>query len=77
MDTSELKSGDFIRVRTDHTESLNRAGKDAMVIQNSPTGEETVALTFGYNRYNENQNVQCIGPEEWRKDELDFQTLLN
>jgi hypothetical protein len=68
-----LHGGQFVRVKTDPA-LWPRAGKDAMV--HSMTGESTVALVFGYDRYNENQGVQaCVGPEDWSLDELDRTTI--
>lgn len=72
MEHPELKVGDFIKIKSDHTTCPSKAGKDAMVVENSHKGNPTVALTFGHDRYNENQEIQYLGPEEWNKTELDF-----
>lgn len=64
-----LERGMFVRVRSD-LDNL-RAGKDGMVLEDY--GDE-VSLSFGRDRYNQWQNVQCVGIELWRKDELDLET---
>lgn len=64
-----LDRGTFVRVRADH--GSTRAGKDGLVWEDY--GAE-LALTFGRDRYNDDQDVQCVGPEMWGKAELDLTT---
>lgn len=64
------KSGTFIRVKENHPSS--RAGTDGMVIQDM--GEEGIGMIFGFDRYNENQHLQCVGTELWQRDELDLES---
>lgn len=68
-----MKRGDFIRVRSDHTNST-RAGKDGMVTS-PPDGTGWVGLFFGTDRYNAPQGCHCVGTELWHVEELDAQTL--
>ena len=70
----KLRFGDFVRTKKDCGDS--RAGCDAMVVDNfdDENGQE-VALTFGCDRYNTIQRVQCVGPELWNKSELDLETV--
>jgi hypothetical protein len=65
--SGQIASGSFIRVRADHPSF--RAGKDGMVHEDM--GDE-IALTFGFDRYNESQGCHCVGPELWSKFELDL-----
>lgn len=67
----QIEAGSFVRVRKDHPEPFRR-GKDAQVY--SDIGEQ-VGLTFGYDRYNEPQDVECVGIELWDKSELDLNTV--
>jgi hypothetical protein len=67
-----MKSGQFIRVRSDHDSP--RAGKDGMVYDNQDDGHQ-VALIFEFDRHNCAQEVICVGPELWSHDELDLSTL--
>lgn len=76
-----LPSCAFVRVRADHPNSL-RAGLDGMVFLDSfdPVAQ-TVALTFGCDRYNHfqtNRHGNCperVGPELWYLSELDLNTI--
>ena len=36
-------------------------------------GQE-VALVFYFDRHNQAQRCECVGPEMWNKDELDLAT---
>jgi len=65
-----LEGGSFVRVRKD-LDDLRR-GKDAQVYKDM--GDQ-VALLFGRNRYNEDQQVECVGVELWEKSELDLSTV--
>ena len=68
-----LTSGQFVRVRKDH-ENSSRAGLDGMVHLDSDDGQ-SVALIFGWDRHNQPQHAVCVGPELWKKDELDLTTV--
>jgi hypothetical protein len=68
---SMLLPGNFVRVREDH-KNFMRAGKDGMVIEDFG---QLVALVFYYDRHNEAQGCMCVGPELWKKSELDMTTI--
>ncbi len=68
----KLKSGQFIRVRSDH--GSTRAGKDSVVYRDCG---ESVALLFGFDRFNKPQNVECVGVELWDKDELNLESATD
>jgi hypothetical protein len=69
----QLESGNFVRVRADHPDWW-RAGRDAMVSA-VDTGDGTVGLFFGYDRYNQPQGCECVGTELWHLSELDLMTV--
>jgi hypothetical protein len=69
-----IRMGTFIRVRADHADPA-RAGKDGMAIQPVMTESEEIALVFGYDRHNQPQDCECVGPEMWERSELDLSTL--
>lgn len=69
-----MKSGTFIRVRYDHPNPA-RAGKDGMVVFDTPDEDESVGLSFGFDRHNVPQHCQCVGTELWLKSELDMSTI--
>jgi hypothetical protein len=71
--TPVLESGNFVRVREDHPDWW-RAGRDAMVSV-VDTGDGTVGLFFGYDRYNQPQGCECVGTELWHLSELDLTTV--
>ena len=66
-----MKTGDFIRVRADHSND-SRRGKDGMVVE---VWKGSVALLFGHDRHNWPQHCECVGPEMWFNNELDMDTL--
>lgn len=66
-----LMAGDFIRVRADH-EDHTRAGLDGLVLA---MDGDAVTLTFQFDRSNRPVKAICVGPEEWRLDELDLASV--
>lgn len=68
---SVLMAGDFVRVKDTH-EDHTRAGKDALVMARD---DELCVLMFGYDRYNRDQHVICVGLEQWELDELDLDSV--
>ena len=64
-------AGQFVRVRRDYDGT--RAGKDGMVMEDF--GPKGVVLYFGCDRHCQRQQVICVGPELWKRDELDFETV--
>jgi hypothetical protein len=68
-----LKPGAFVRVKLSHKDWW-RAGLDGMVVEDFGW---TVALFFGFDRYNVGQHTVCVGPELWTKSELDMTTVEN
>lgn len=69
-----IMAGTFIRVRADH-ENQARAGKDGMVFEDVKEGDDQIALVFHFDRHNQGQNCECVGPELWEKSELDMTTM--
>ena len=69
-----IPMGAFIRVRADHS-NLLRAGKDGMVVEPVMKEGDDIALLFGYDRHNQPQSCQSVGPEMWEQSELDLSTL--
>ena len=68
----DLREGKFIRVKADH-KNWCRCGKDGLIYEILSLTE--VALTFGWDRHNNWQNVVCVGPELWAVDELDLDSI--
>jgi len=69
--TKSLQCGTFIRVKKNHRHWW-RAGKDGMVVEDFG---KAVALIFGFDRYFRRQGCRCVGPELWKKSELDSTTV--
>lgn len=66
-----LTSRHFVRVQANHPDTT-RAGKDAQVVR---VDGDDVLLLFGYDRWNRDQGVRCVGLEMWSMNELDLSTI--